>query len=310
MTVPARYRNATAWRQSLNAHIRAQAAETGRSVQAVRRQVAYQRFLARVFAAGDGGWILKGGVGLLMRTPVARATTDVDLIHEQRSTEHAVADLQAAAAHELADGLEFRLGRPVPLSGAGGLTISVEATISTTATVFERFSVDVVTDRAIPAAIEHSTPTPVVEGLAELADLPPFALYPLPAQIADKTCATFSQYGAEGRPSTRVRDLVDIVIIATTQTVDADTLSKAVASEATRRGVHLPGQFDLPDQRWRQGYRREASTASLPPELVDVDGAVALAQAFLGPTLAGAAQPGWWDPDTRQWSRESATDDH
>lgn len=301
MTVPSKYRNATAWRQSLNAHIRAQAAASGRSVQNLRRQVAYQRFLARVFSGGDGGWVLKGGVGLLMRTPSARATADVDLMHARQSAEHAITDLRAAVSLDLGDGLAFTLGEPVPLTGAMGMTIRVGVTISSTATVFERFSADIVTDRQIPSVIEQSTPDPIV-ALEELSELPPFALYPLPAQVADKVCATFARYQGGTRPSTRFRDLVDIVIIATTHSIDAGSLAQAVSAEARRRSMVLPERFSLPSEQWRAGYIREARTASLPPEFVDVAQAVVLTGALLDPILNGSRQVGTWDPDGRQWS--------
>ena len=44
-----------------------------------RRQVAFDRLLARVFSATEGQWALKGGYSLELRLTEARTTRDLDL---------------------------------------------------------------------------------------------------------------------------------------------------------------------------------------------------------------------------------------
>ncbi len=64
----------------------------------------------------------------------------------------------------------------------------------------------------------------------------PYRLYPVANQIADKVCATLADY--HGRPSSREKDLVDLVVIAVTQSVrrslspagDRDRVRQAQAS--------------------------------------------------------------------------------
>ena len=84
--------------------------------------------------------------------------------------------------------------------------------------------------------------------------------YPLVDHVADKTCAILERHN--GRPSTRFKDLVDLVAIATTSSVDASLQTDALRREASRRNLHLPTVFDVPDRDlWEKGYRAEARRA-------------------------------------------------
>ncbi|MGH8777149.1 MAG: hypothetical protein ACRDWI_19065 [Jiangellaceae bacterium] len=48
----------------------------------------------------------------------------------------------------------------------------------------------------------------------------PYRLYPVADQIADKVCATMETNYPGGKRSSRVKELVDLVALAHTQTVD------------------------------------------------------------------------------------------
>ena len=65
----------------------------------------------------------------------------------------------------------------------------------------------------------------------------PYRLYPVADQVADKVCATIADYS--GRPSSREKDLVDLVVIAVTQTVDAVSLRQAIATECAQRRLQF-----------------------------------------------------------------------
>ena len=67
-----------------------------------------------------------------------------------------------------------------------------------------------------------------------------YRVYPLVDHIADKVVATFQLYGEQQRPSTRYKDLVDLVSITTGASVAAERQHNALGSEAERRGVALP----------------------------------------------------------------------
>jgi hypothetical protein len=127
-----------------------------------------------------------------------------------------------------------------------------------------------------------------------------YRAYPLVDHVADKVAATIERHGAGGMPSTRFRDLVDLVAIARGASVDAVAQMTALTSEARRRGLVLPGRFDVPDrQLWDEGYRAEAGR-SLLPVARDLDGALAVVRPFLDPALDGSAA-GTWDRAIGAW---------
>jgi len=102
------------------------------------------------------------------------------------------------------------------------------------------------------------------------------------------------------RPSTRFRDLVDIVLIARSQLVDASALSVALASECCRRELALPDRFDVPDRPlWEVGYLTAARDVPGVAERT-LAAAVATAQRLFDPVLDGSAR-GRWDPHSLRW---------
>lgn len=69
------------------------------------------------------------------------------------------------------------------------------------------------------------------------------------------------------QPSTRYRDLADLALIAHTQTIAADELRRALASEVRRRGLELPPGLPSPEAAgWRAGYARVARDVPGLPE--------------------------------------------
>jgi Nucleotidyl transferase AbiEii toxin, Type IV TA system len=296
------YGSPNALRRGLNHQIRIAAQRSSQPAQRIRRDFAHQRLLARVFSHEPDGWVLKGGVGLLVRLPEqARHSRDIDLVR-QDGIEHSVSALEAAARVDLRDGLAFEFRRPKP-GGRDAVVVPVEARVG--ATHFEGFTIDLLCGRPWPAAIERTTPQPVLE-LDYLTMLPPFMLYPLAAQIADKICAIYERHGPAAVPSTRYRDLVDLVLIATSQRLDGDAVAAALADERRRRrALQLPSSFEFPHPRWRDGYRAAGHDARLADGLADPDRAHALMVAFLDPLLRADPVTAW-TPETHAWATDSA----
>lgn len=74
------YRSAHALRTALENRLLARSAETGVSLDRLRRRVMFERIIARIQAAEPGQWVLKGGMALEVRLrDDARLTRDVDL---------------------------------------------------------------------------------------------------------------------------------------------------------------------------------------------------------------------------------------
>jgi len=125
---------------------------------------------------------------------------------------------------------------------------------------------------------------------------------PLVDHVADKVAAIIERHGEGDRASTRVKDLVDLVAIVTETSVDAELQRTALESEAKRRGISLPGNFDVPDRLlWQTGYASEAGR-SLLPVAHTLDEALGIVRPYLDPILDRTAT-GRWHPKALRWVR-------
>lgn len=80
MTQHATYVTARAFRQALEMRLNREATGSGEDVQRLRRQVAFDRLLARVFSGEGTAWTLKGGYAMPNRpAPNSRVKDLVDL---------------------------------------------------------------------------------------------------------------------------------------------------------------------------------------------------------------------------------------
>ena len=125
----------------------------------------------------------------------------------------------------------------------------------------------------------------------------PYRTHPIPDQIADKHAAMIGTYA--GRPSTRYRDLVDLVLIATTLTVEPGALHTALLSEYQRRGTTPSTMLSLPSDDWHQGYRKIASSVS-DFEILEAGEALDIVRRLVAPAIAGLIR-GTWDPTRLEW---------
>jgi hypothetical protein len=290
------YKTAAAFREVVKARLRALAKDGPWEPQQLQRQLAYDRLLERLYLADDG-WIVKGAVALLARDIGVRASLDVD-VYRARATNLAESDLRVAAARDVGDWFRFEVGPRGPVAdGAAGLRLPVIAYVG--ATQWARFHVDLVGSDLRMTGEPEDVPA---LALVDMADIKQggYRAYPLVDHVADKVAATIERHGAGGMPSTRFRDLVDLVAIARGARVDAAAQIAALTSEARRRGLVLPDRFDVPDrQMWEGGYRAEAGR-SLLPMARELDGALAVVRPFLDPLLDGSAT-GTWDHAQGAW---------
>jgi hypothetical protein len=266
----------------------------------VRREFVFQRFLGRVFAEPHSRWVLKGGAGLLIRIQQARDSKDVDLVVPVSVFDltEAVDALRATIAVDAGDQLTFVVDNVARSTEEHSIAL-LRVTCSTGARPFERFTIDVSSRTRLVAKVDRIRPRPVLD-LIGADPLPRFALYPLPDQVADKLCAMYSRYGAGGGPSTRYRDLVDLVLIVTTSQLDAALTTQAIAVEAARRGCALPDRVTSPGPEWKAGYSHAVRAVPLEADLRTLDGALVVVGTCLGPVLAASAT-GTWNPRARRW---------
>lgn len=273
------------------------------------REVAYRRLLARLFAARPAGWIVKGGVALILRLDPNRTSNDIDISFVEEAGEHAVAleALRADVATDLGDFFDFIVGRPADesVTGAqGSLEIPVTAMVG--GREWARFSVDLnLPDTELPGE-ELRSQTPLTG--KEAVDLVRGAVVlAVPQQVADKVCAIFEVHGASGARSSRARDLADIALVAEqVDGVEGAAVIAKVHDETSRRRARGTLTADLPDSlalepgqetEWRERWDKATRGAGL-----DFDSALASARAFVDPILSGSAAGMVWDSAQRSWS--------
>lgn len=266
------------------------------------RQAHFDRLLCRVFSEGDAStWILKGGTGVLARVPNARATLDIDLYINGYSLDQALTALRRLVSIDLGDYFRFEyIGYKQSLAGdqqpyADGHRVTFEPYLGTKK--LTNIGIDLVVGPGDLDDIEVTDP-------ANRTALPrlltyPYRLYPIVNQIADKVCATIATYPTG--PSSRERDLVDLVIMASTQPVEAKALRSAINAEARRRGLGQPTRLIVP-AAWGRVYEREARKIPVCVRHVSIESAQRLMTSFIDAALQSDHADGHWDPEALNWT--------
>jgi hypothetical protein len=290
------YRSPGAFRRALTDKLKDKAKTSRWNLPQLQRQMAYDRLLERLYLV-DEGWVVKGATALLARDIGVRGTIDIDL-YRATASEVAEADLRDASGRDIGDWFRFELGPARPMGDeTKGLRIPVRAHIGVT--TWTEFHVDLVGSdlrmtgepEGVPALARVVMPDVEQHG---------YRVYPLVDHIADKIAAILQRYGETQAPSTRYKDLVDLVAIVTSAPVEAGLQRVALRSEAERRGVTLPPRFDVPDRElWERGYEAEAGRSIMPTRRT-LDEALEVVRQFVDPLLDGTAE-GAWDPKAGRW---------
>ena len=290
---PKRYATATAFRRALEDRLQDIARKEGVDLQRLRRQVAFDRLLARLFQAAQASalpWALKGGYAMELRIKAARTTKDIDLTmrsvlspSEKKGDKKNLAvleKLQEAAAFRSDDFFVYAIGEPIAdLDAApyGGARFPVDARLD--GRVFVGFHLDVGIGDAVMEPLE------VIEGRDWLgfAGIASPSLYMIPReqQFAEKLHAyTLPRHGAA---NTRVRDLVDMVLLIQSATLAHNKVTEAIRVTFDRRKTHsLPGTLPVPPAEWQNPYRALARECDLSGQ---VENAFAVLQMFMESVL-------------------------
>lgn len=295
MTAADRYNSPAAFRRALSDKLRNAARHSQWTLQQLQRQVAYDRLLERLYVISDG-WIVKGATALLARDLGVRGSLDID-VYRAVAQETAEADVRMAAATDLGDWFRFEIGPPSPI-GNNSIRLPVDAIIG--ATTWAAFHVDL-SGTDIRMTGQPEDVPPVARGLIPEVEQRGYRAYPLADHVADKVAATYEQHGEGRNPSTRYRDLVDLVAIALGASVESTAQVTAIRSEFERRGLMLPESFNVPDRSlWERGYAAEARR-SLLDTATTLDEALAIVRQFLDP-LFDTRAAGTWNPTEQRWT--------
>lgn len=277
-------------------------ADTGVRLTDRVRQAYFDRFLCRVFSEGDSSqWLLKGGTGMLARVSDGRSTKDVDLYRSDLTLDAALVELRRMASIDLGDHFRFEYATREVISGGDeqpytdGYRVGFETYIGTSPK--GRLNVDLVVSAGITGEIVVVQPANRL-ALPRLASVD-YRLYPVVDQIADKVCATVADYA--GKPSSREKDLVDLVILALTHDVDARSLASAVHAEARRRALEPISTLTVP-AGWGARYAKEIGSTPYGRDFGTIEAAAGLMCEFLDPVLDGRVTTGTWSHRPLTWT--------
>lgn len=294
-----RYATATAFRRALETRLLEHSRNTSLPLVRLRRTVAFERVLARLCQAAPERWLLKGGLALDYRLGArARTTKDMDLARYDGESA-ATADLLAAQRLDLGDFFVIRGERTATLDAAlEGAAVRYRVRVELASRPFETVTLDV---GFAPQSSFHPE-TLTTSHLLSFAGIASFAVpaLPLPQHVAEKVHAYTRTYGEAASASTRVKDLVDLVLIASSEAIAAGALRRALEETFTTRATHtLPPHLPPPPLLWDIPYRKLATEVGLDPNLTS--GHLA-ASRFLDPILAHDTTGGLWDPTSQTWS--------
>lgn len=255
-----------ALRRALEHRLLTQSTETRISLERLRRRVLFERVVARLQAAEPGSWVLKGGMALEVRLrDEARLTKDIDLGF--RGDVEGAEELQERLVEAFVadpDGDRFVLsaGSPVQLGADGGghLTWRVKVVASLGGKFFGGIQLDVsprvhellATDHVmLPNSLEFAgIPAPVVE------------IIDVNRHAAEKFHAMLRDFG--DRENSRVRDLVDLVILTEHDLLKPEALASDIRQVwAERDGLTPPPALSSLPKSWSDRYQRSAADNSL-----------------------------------------------
>ena len=208
--------------------------------------------------------MVKGGLALQLRLgDRARTTKDIDVVALLNVKEITVS-LREAGSLDVGDWFKFEVAEPLPDSDLE------------------------------PGGIRHS-----IQALLDFADLEPTKVpcYPITKQIAEKFHA-YTRPHKTGE-SSRVKDLIDILLLAELGTISGERLLQAIQATFSAQGTHnIPENVPYPPANWGREFQRMAADVGLGN--LSLERSYQLMQAFLDPVLKGTSI-GLWDSVGRVW---------
>jgi len=285
------YATAGAFRRALEERLRRASLTDQIDPNRLRRQVSFDRLLARLFREEPAPWVLKGGYALELRFKSARSTVDIDLTVQRVETTAASGDtnqviramLQSAADISLGDWFEFTVGpASMDLTAApyGGARYPVEARMDER--TFARFHVDAGVGDVVMRPLE----TIVCRDWLGFAGIESSRVLMIAReqQFAEKIHAYTLPRNAA---NSRVKDLVDLALLIGSGQLDKRRILEALRLTFERRKTHDLASLVPPPADWQIPFQALAEECGLP---TDVAAVFARAQEFVEEVLAQRAE--------------------
>jgi len=260
------YDTPQALRTALERRLLTQSEQTGMPLDRLRRRVIFQRIVTRLQRAEPGRWVLKGGMALEVRLgDAARLTKDIDLGLREESFDGA--DLRERLIDALSsdtdgDGFVFAVAPAMRMApdGGGHMTWRVSVAVELAGRQFGAVKLDV-SPRSHELEATDTVPNSLqFAGLASVE----IEIVDVHRHAAEKFHAMLRDFG--DRENSRVRDLVDLMLLREHDLLSMPDLAAAVTAvwmerEATAPPTAFP---DLPAS-WPQPYERLAAENDVDP---------------------------------------------
>lgn len=282
------YESPAALRDGLEARLVRESQDRNRDLQWLRKRVVFERMLVRLETADPGKWVVKGGIAVEIRLHGrTRATKDLDLgLREERQDGEVIREelIDALGNDPEGDWFLFAVGGMLLLTpdeaGRSGWRYPIECSLA--GRVFDRVKVDVVS-RPDELTATDRLPLP---GTLSFAGFPrrDVEVVAPDQQFAEKLHALTRTYG--DRPSTRVRDLVDLVILIEEELVSPANARSACERVFRSRDTHpLPVDIPDPPAGWADDYAKMAADVEV--SVTSLPDAIVLVRAFWDETNTG-----------------------
>lgn len=258
MTKNNKFNSSQDFRKSLETRLQNKAKKEGIDLQRLRRCVAFDRLLARLFTHPEPPFFLKGGYAMELRLSSARATKDIDITYLEKFKKNGelipqliLDDLQRLAAIDLGDFFSYTLGTSqLDLENApyGGARYPISSFID--GKLFVRFHLDVGGDILVLNTENLTTPD-----WLSFCDVPApsIRMISIEQQLAEKI-HTYT-LPREEKQNSRVKDLIDILLLVQMRPLNQQQLISVLRQIFKVRDTHsLPTQLAPPPSDWTEPY--------------------------------------------------------
>ncbi len=254
------YATENAFRMAIEERLKNNSRKTGMELQRLRRQVAFDRLLSRLFRYFPKDLLLKGGYAMELRVKHARSTKDIDLVIKADRIETRDAQdqairhmLQEAVQDNSEDFFEFLVGAPTLDLEAipyGGYRFPIDALLDNR--LFIRFPIDIVISSLFLEPIDYIASKDWL-GFAEIEHTS-FPAISKEQQFAEKLHAyTLPREDSE---NSRVKDLIDMTLMVKSEELKQNILKIAIDKIFDYRSTHsVPSEIMEPPSSWDLAFR-------------------------------------------------------
>jgi predicted nucleotidyltransferase component of viral defense system len=271
------YKTPAAFRRALEERLGQRERETGEPLVRMRKRLVFERCMVRLQKKSDSPWIVKGGFALELRLGMrARMTKDLDLGVDlgyfggkKLSPTEVAQQLRDDLGEVVEDGFAFVVPqaeeRTLPIPGVQAHRFTGEARLD--GREFDKIKVDIgIGDPLIPPLEELKG-----SDLLSFAGIsPPRIRATSRAQhLAEKVHALTRPF--DDRINTRVKDLVDIMLLMDIGLPDPPVVQGAVAAIFASRQSHaIPQRMENPPVAWVATYTAVAENLHLRETTLDI----------------------------------------